>query len=39
LKVAAKEAGTKALYGAGAVAVSVASVVVARSANDKDLNA
>ncbi|RNM11867.1 hypothetical protein EFL26_22280 [Nocardioides pocheonensis] len=39
LRVAAKEAGTKALYGVGAVAVSVASVVVARSANDKDLNA
>ena len=39
LKVAAKEAGTKAAYGAGAVAVTVASVLVARSANDKDFSA
>lgn len=39
LKVAAKEAGTKAAYGAGAAVVTVASVLVARSASDKDLNA
>lgn len=39
LKVAAKEAGTKAAYGAGAVAVTVASVVAARTASDKDLSA
>lgn len=39
LKVAAKETGTKALYAAGVVALTLASAVVARSANDKDLNA
>lgn len=39
LKAAAKEAGTKAAYGAGAVVLTVGGVLVARAANDKDLGA
>jgi hypothetical protein len=39
LKVAAKEAGTKTLYGAGAAALTVASIVTARAASDKDYKA
>ena len=39
LKAAAKEAGTKAAYGAGAAVLTVGSVVVARAATDKDLGA
>lgn len=39
LKVAAKEAGTKAAYGVGAAAVTVGGLVIARAANDKDLGA
>ncbi|WP_051706987.1 hypothetical protein [Nocardioides aequoreus] len=39
LKAAAKEAGTKAAYGAGAAVLTVGGVLVARAANDKDLGA
>ncbi|CAI9413274.1 hypothetical protein HIDPHFAB_01979 [Nocardioides sp. T2.26MG-1] len=39
LKAAAKEAGTKAAYGAGAAVLTVGSVLVARAATDKDLGA
>lgn len=39
LKVAAKEAGTKTLYGAGAAALTVASIVTARAASDKGYKA
>lgn len=39
LKAAAKEAGTKAAYGADAAVLTVGGVLVARAANDKDLGA
>lgn len=39
LKAAAKEAGTKAAYGAGAAVLTVGGVLAARAANDKDLGA
>lgn len=39
LKAAAKEAGTKAVYGAGAAVLTVGGVLVARAANDRDLGA
>lgn len=39
LKAAAKEAGTKAAYAAGAAVLTVGGVLVARAANDKDLGA
>lgn len=39
LKAAAKEAGTKAAYGAGAAVLTVGGVLLARAANDKDLGA